>query len=147
MGMALNGLSGLGKLTGEGFSKIAAQFHLPTGLTKPIAQAIDENRNPNNMNSVQVLASLQYFDANHDGQINKAELTQGLQHLKDAGLSGSGDSAKLYQLGDKLLQQYDKVAQLDGNSASISYKDVGKLINQDGKIASLSEADWNQLNA
>jgi hypothetical protein len=147
IGAALSGISGLGKLTGEGFSKIAQQFHLPTGITKSIAQAIEENRNPKNINSIQVLASLQYFDADHNGELSKDELSQGLQHLKDAGLSNSGNAAKLYQLGDKMLQQYDKVAQLDGNAASISYKDIGKLLNQDGKIATLSPDDWSKLNA
>jgi hypothetical protein len=148
LGMALNGLSGLGKLTGEGFSKIAAQFHLPTRISSPIAQAIDENRDPNTMNSVQVLTSMRYYDANQDGQISQAELTQGLQQLQAAGLAGTGGPGdKLYQLGNHMLQQYSKVAQLDGNSASISYKDAGKLINQDGNIATLSTADWNALNA
>ena len=145
--IAMGGINGLSKISGQGFSKIAEQFHLPKGLSKQMAQAIDDNRNPDNFNSVQVMASMQFFDADRNGEISKTELTQGMQQLKASGLASGGNAAKLYQLGDKMLQHYDKVAQLDGTGTSVSYADAAKLINQDGKIATLSTADWDKLNA
>jgi len=146
--IAMGGMKGLSNISGQGFSKIAEHFHLPKGISKQIGQAIDDNRNPENFNSVQVMASLQFFDADRNGQISQTELSQGMQQLKTSGLSsGGGNAAKLYQLGDMMLKNYDKVAQLDGTGTSISYADAGKLINQDGKIATLAASDWEKLNA
>jgi hypothetical protein len=145
--IAMGGIKGLGSISGQGFSKIAEHFHLPKGISKQIGQAIEDNRNPENFNGVQVMASLQFFDADRNGEISKTELTQGLQQLKNSGLSNNGNATKLYQLGDIMLKNYEKVAQLDGSGTSVSYTDMGKLINQDGKIATLSTSDWNKLNA
>ena len=147
IGAALGGLTGLGTAGGEGFAKIAEKFHLPKGISQQITDALQENNNPSNISGVQVLASMRYFDADRNGQISKDELTQGLKQLQDSGLANKGDAAKLYQMGDMMLKNYDKVAQLDGNEASVSAMDMGKLLNQDGKIATLSPADWQKLNA
>lgn len=147
LGSALGGIAGIGKLGGEGFAKIAEKFHLPKGLARHISNAIDENNNPKNTSGVQVLASMRYFDADKNGEISKEELTQGLTQLRESGLAKSAEAAKLYQMGDMMLKSYDKVAQLDGAGASVSYQDLGKLLNQDGKLATLSPEDWQKLNA
>ncbi|MCE3236009.1 MAG: hypothetical protein K0Q50_2189 [Vampirovibrio sp.] len=147
LGSALGGLAGISKMGGEGFAKIAEKFHLPKGLTQQITNAIDENSNPKNTSGVQVLASMRYFDADKNGEITKEELNQGLTQLRESGLTKSADAAKLYQMGDMMLKNYDKVSQLDGEGTSVSYKDMGKLLNQDGKLATLSPDDWQKLNA
>lgn len=147
IGSALGGLAGISKIGGEGFAKIADKFHLPKGISQQISGAIAENNNPDNTSGVQVLASIRYFDADHNGEITKAELTQGLTQLQQSGLSKSAEAAKLYQMGDMMLKNYDKVAQLDSAGASVSYKDIGKLLNQDGKLGTLSPDDWQKLNA
>lgn len=146
IGAALGGLQGLGKLSGEGFAKIAEQFNLPGGLARKIGNAITEQRDPNNINAVQSMSYLHHFDANGNGQVTKEELNAGLQKLQETGLA-NGPAKKLYAMGDMLLKNYDKVAQLDGDAASVSYKDLGKLIRQDEKVATLSPADWQKLNA
>lgn len=140
-------LGNLGKLSGAGFTKIAQEFHLPTGLTQKISTALDENNNPPNISSVQVLAGMQYFDANHDGQVSQDELTQGMSKLKASGQSASGNGAQLYSMGDMLLKNYTKVAQLDGNASGISTADTLRLVTQDGRGGTLSSADWSHLNA
>jgi len=136
-------VSNLTKLSGAGFTKIAQEFHLPTGLTQKISTALDENKNPQNFNLIQVLSGMQTFDANHDGQVSKDELTQGMSKLKASGQS----SSQLYSMGDMLLKNYEKVAQMDGSANGISVKDTLKLVTQDGKGGTLSSSDWERLNA
>jgi hypothetical protein len=147
IGTALGQLGNLGKISGEGFAQIAQKFHLPKGIGQQISNAIQENNNPNYTNGVELLASMRYFDADQDGNISKTELTQGLQQLQDAGLTSQSKAAKLYQLGDQMLKNYDKIAQLDGTGSTISAKDMGHLLNQDGNLATLSPNDWQKLNA
>jgi hypothetical protein len=144
---ALGGLSGLGKLSGEGFSKIAQQFGLSKGASQSIAKAIDDGRNPNNTPGVQALLTLNYFDADKNGQVTRDELTQGLQKLNASGLASQGAYAKMANIGEKLLQNYDKVSALDGQAGGISYRDMGQLLQRDKNAATLSDADWQTLNA
>lgn len=147
VGSALGGALGASPLAGQGFAKIATQLGLTEKLGQQAGQVLNQLIQPNALNGTQVVNGLQYFDADKNGQISKAELIQGLQKLQDLGLSGSGDSKKLYQLGDQMLKNYDRIAQQDGAAASISYKDVGKVMAQDGTQASLSQVDWQRLNA
>jgi hypothetical protein len=140
-------LSSLGKLSGEGFSKIAQELHLPQGLSQKISNALNENKNPQNTSSVQVLAGLRYFDADKNGQITQDELTQGLDKLKSGGQNTTENGAKLYSMGDMLLKNYTKVAQLDGNTGGISTQDAVKLVSQDCKGGTLSSNDWKRLDA
>lgn len=140
IGSALNSLS---KISGAGFTKIAQELHLPTGLTQKISTALDENHNPQNLSSVQVLANMKYFDANNDGQVTQDELTQGMNTLKSGGKTGT----QLYSMGNLMLQNYTKVAQLDGNASGISTTDSLKLVSKDGMGGTLSSADWQKLNA
>ena len=61
------------------------------------------------ISSIQVLAGMQYFDANHDGQVSQDELPQGLNKLKASGQSASGNGAQLYSLGDMLLKNKGRI--------------------------------------
>lgn len=140
-------ISGLSKLSGAGFEKIAQEFHLPKGLTQSITNALNDSNNPQNTSSVQVLAGMHYFDANQDGKVTQDELSQGLNQLKTTGQDTSKKGAALYKMGDLMLKNYAKVAQLDGVNTSISANDTVKLVSSDGKGASLSPADWQKLNA
>lgn len=146
MGSAFSGALGASKLAGQGFGKIATQLGLTEKLGQQVGQVLDKVIQPNTLNGSQVINGLQYFDADKNGQISKAELTQGLQKLQDLGLSQSGDSKKLYQLGDQMLKNYDRIAQQDGTAASISYKDVGRVMAQDGTQTSLSQSDWQRFS-
>ncbi len=130
---------GLGKLGGQGFAKIAARV-------KAELNAL-EDTNPNNINTLQALNNLSHFDADKNGQVTKDELTQGLQKLTGAGIANNGQFKKLYTMGEMMLKNYDKLAQLDGNASGISYQDIGKLANQDQRVATIALADWGKLNA
>ncbi|HEY9687585.1 MAG TPA: hypothetical protein V6C52_11465 [Coleofasciculaceae cyanobacterium] len=147
IGGALGGVAGLGKLGGKGFAAIAEQFHLSKKLTGQISQALEEQSNPKNLSSLQALSYLHYFDANGNGEVTKEELQQGMKQLESSGLGNNGMYQKLHGMGEMLLKNYDKAAQLDGNAGSISYQDLGKLVNLDKRVATLSEADWQKLNA
>jgi hypothetical protein len=140
-------LSGLSQLSGAGFAKIAQDFHLPKGLTQSISSALNAHQQPQSPSSAQVLAGMHYFDANQDGNVSQAELSQGLNQLKATGQDGTGKGAQLYKLGDLMLKNYNKVAQLDGAANGISANDTLKLASQDGKGATLSTLDWQKLNA
>jgi hypothetical protein len=140
-------ISGLSKLSGAGFEKIAQEFHLPKGLTQQISNALNDANNPQNTSSVQVLAGMHYFDANQDGKVTQDELTQGLNHLKSTGQDATAKGASLSKLGELMLKNYAKVAQLDGVASGISTDDTLKLVSGDGKSATLSANDWQKLNA
>jgi hypothetical protein len=140
-------ISSLGKLSGESFGKIAQELHLPQGLSQKIDQALSKGRIPQNTSRTEVLAGLKTFDANLDGKITREELTQELNRLKSSGQIDTDYGARLYSMGDLLLKNYDKVAQLDGKASSVSTEDVLKLVAQDGKADTLSSADWQGLNA
>jgi hypothetical protein len=144
---ALGGLSDLSKLSGSGFSKIAGQFGLPTGIGHAIAGAIDNTQSTGNTSGVQAMLAMNYFDADKNGEVSRQELTNGLQHLGDSGLSGQAEYKNLTTFGQRMLQNYDKAATLDGQGGVISYRDLGKLIQRDGNVASLSDADWQSLQA
>jgi hypothetical protein len=147
VGAAFSGAMGASKLAGQGFSKIAQKLGLSGPLGQQVGQALEQLANSaKNTGGQQVLSGLQYFDANKNGQVSREELSQGLQKLQDLGLSQSGPNRKLYQLGDQMLQHYDRLALLDGNAASVSYKDMGTLMAKDGKQAVLSKVDWQALN-
>lgn len=147
IGTALGGLSGLGKLVGgEGFGKIASQFGLKKEMSAQIGQAIEANLNAANVNTLQALGYFNHFDADKNGEVSKAELTQGLQQLEAAGLTG-GQFQKLHSMGQMLLKNYEQVAQLDGNAGSVSLADLGKLANRDGNVALITPADWQSLQS
>jgi hypothetical protein len=144
---ALSGATGAAKLAGQGFSKIAQKLGLSGSLGEQVGQALEQLANSaNNTDGQQVLNGLQYFDADKNGQISRAELSQGLQKLRDLGLSQTAPNRKLYQLGDQILQNYDRLALLDGNAAFVSYKDIGTLMAKDGSRVVLSQSDWRTLN-
>ncbi len=138
---------GASKLAGQGFSQIAKKLGLSGSLGQQVGQALEQlAEGAKNTGGQQVLSGLQYFDADKNGQISREELSQGLQKLQDLGLSQSGPNRKLYQMGDQMLQNYNRLALQDGNAAAISYKDMGTLMAKDGKQAALSQADWHGLN-
>lgn len=148
MGASLTGAMGASKLAGQGFSKIAQKLGLSEQLGQQVGQALGRLADgAKNANGQDVLNSLQYFDADKNGQISRAELNQGMQKLQDLGLSQSGPNSKLYQLGDQMLKNYDRLALQDGNAASVSYKDMGTLMAKDGQQANLSNKDWQTFNA
>ena len=144
VGAALNGLS---KLSGSGFSKIAQDFHLPKGVSQPIQKGLNEIQNLPQSNTLQVLAGLNSFDANRDGNLTQSELTQGLSKMKANGQASTPKGGALYQLGQNLLKNYTQIASLDGNAGSISMPDTLKLASKDGKITNVSTRDWQSLNA
>lgn len=147
MGAALTGALGASKLTGQGFGKIAQKLGLSDELGQLAGQALDQVMRSRNMGGEKVVESLQYFDADKNGQISRAELTQGMQKLQELGLSQSGSTGKLYQMGEQMLKNYDRLSLQDGNAASISYKDMGQLMAKDGTQANLSAKDWQTFNA
>jgi hypothetical protein len=135
IGAALKGVAGLANLAGnQSFGKI---------FEKQIQN--QQNNSKPGLNTLQGLSGLSYFDADGNRQISKQEITDGLQKLNAAGLGQSGAYAKLNEFGQKLLQNYDKVSALDGNGASLSYLDLGKLAGQDQQAASISDADWQKV--
>jgi hypothetical protein len=153
MGAVLKGALGAAKLTqGKGFAQVAQKLGLSDGLSEKlgqqVGQAVGELANAMGSHSgTQVLNALQYFDADKNGAMTRDELTQGLQKLQDLGLSQSGATAKLYQMGDNLLKNYERLAAQDGNATTLSFKDVGALMGKDGQATTLSKADWQTLNA
>ncbi len=148
IGAALNGVSGAGKLAGAGFSKIAQKFNLPGDLGTQVGQVLEQaGASAKASGGMQVLNGMQFFDADKNGQISREELTQGLQKLQDSGQAQTGDTAKLYKMGDLMLKNYERLSQQDGLATGISYKDMGQLMAQDGAQANLTPADWQKLNA
>lgn len=146
LGTALGGALSASKLAGNEFGKIATRLGLNENLGQQVGQVLDKVIQPKSLTGTQVMNGLQYFDADKNGQISKAELSQGLQKLQDLGVSQSGESQKLHQLGEQLLKNYDRVARQDGLTSGISYRDVGQVMAQDGNKAGLSQADWQKLN-
>lgn len=145
VGSAVNGLT---RMTGNGFSQVAQKFGLSPQLGQQVQSVLQEIGNHSNQNGLHVLNGMQFFDADKNGQISRDELNQGLQKLQQMGLSQTGGvTGKLAQMGAQMLKSYDRLAQLDGNAASVSYQDMGKLMAQDGHQATLSGADWEKMNA
>ncbi len=144
VGAALNGLS---QLSGGDFGKIAQKFHLPKGVSQPIQKGLKEMQNLPQSNTLQVLAGLNSFDADRDGNLTQNELTQGLSEMKSNGQASTKKGAARYQLGETMLKNYTQIASLDGHASNISLKDTLKLANQDGKITNVSTRDWQSLNA
>lgn len=144
IGAALGSVS---RLTGAGFEKIAERFHLPGKISRPISKALDESHSGQTTSGLHLLSSMSYFDADRNGTLSRTELETGLSRLRESGMNTSGQGLRLDKLGEKLLANYDGVARLDGAADGISIRDMGKLLNQDGKIATLSEEDWQKLNA
>lgn len=149
MGAVMKGALSAARLTqGKGFSQIAQKLGLSEKLGQQVGQAVSELANAmGNHSGSQVLNALQYFDADKNGAITRDELTQGLQKLQGLGVSQSGTTGKLYQMGDNLLKNYDRLAAQDGNASTLSFQDVGTLMAKDGHQATLSRADWQALNA
>jgi len=141
----------LSKLSGPGFNKIMQELHLPQGLADKISNLTHQGQSAGisstGSGTAQVLAGVKYFDANNDGQLSQDELTQGMDKLKTNGLDSTTNGAKLYSMGDMLLKNYAKVAQLDGNANGISASDATQLAGLDGSRTTLSSADWQHLNA
>jgi hypothetical protein len=142
IGTALNGLAGLAHIGGgqaQAFSKILGQK-----LQMQNNSNIDGTTTSQSLNTLSAMAGLAYFDADHNGQVSKQELTDGLQKLNASGGQGAL-STKLNALGQNLLKNYDKLAGLDSNNAGLNYRDLDKLANQDGHMASISNEDWQSL--
>ncbi len=106
----------------------------------------------------QALARFGTFDANGDGQVTREELTQGLEALSHTMANsqtggGSADALKLqeaqqlYQLGQGILQNYDIVAGLDGNTAGVSSGDLLELAGRDRHARQIAITDWQNLLA
>lgn len=148
MGAVLKGALGAAKLTqGKGFAQVAQKLGLSEKLGQQVGEAVGELANAvGSHNGTQVLNALQHFDADKNGAITRDELTQGLQKLQDLGLGQSGATAKLYQMGDNLLKNYERLAAQDGNATTLSFRDVGSLMGKDGHTNTLSKADWRALN-
>lgn len=151
LGGALKGALGMTQLAkGQGFAQVAQKLGLSPQWGQQVGQAVsDLAQTVGNPGGTQVLNALQYFDTDKNGALSREELTQGLQKLQDLGLHQSGQSGaagQWYQLGDRLLKQYERVAAQDGNSATLSFKDVGALMGKDGHQATLSKVDWQSLN-
>ncbi len=149
MGAVLKGALSAAKLTqGKGFAQVAQKLGLSEKLGQQVGQAVSELANAvGSQSGPQVLNSLQYFDADKNGAITRDELTQGLQKLQDLGLGQSSATGKLYQMGDNMLKNYERLAGQDGNASTLSFKDMGTLMGKDGHSTTLSKADWQGLNA
>jgi hypothetical protein len=142
----LKGVGGLGRglgqmLGGAGADKLGGQFQVQ------LKEALAAVNDPKTTNTLQAFKASQAFDTDRNGVVSKDELTSGLQQLEASGLSSQGAMAKTYATGKLLLQNYDKVAALDGQNDSISYRDLGRLVQRDGQPMMLSQADWQSLNA
>jgi hypothetical protein len=139
IGAALHGAAGLaGAAKGELFGKIFGNLE-----AKQNQAAGPDTKD--GLNSLQALTGFGFFDADHNGQLSKQELTEGLQKLSDSGLGQNGPYAKLNEFGQKLLQNYDQAAALDGNGTGFSYRDLGDLAKQDGQAVRISNGDWQKL--
>ena len=149
MGAVLKGALSAAKLTqGKGFAQVAQKLGLSEKLGQQVGQAVSELANAvGSQSGPQVLNALQYFDADKNGAITRDELTQGLQKLQDLGLGQSGATGKLYQMGDNMLKNYERLAGQDGNASTLSFKDMGTLMGKNGHSTTLSKADWQGLNA
>lgn len=149
LGQALRGALGAAQLSqGQGFAQVAQKLGLSETMGRQVGQAVSELANAAGSHSGnQVLNALQYYDTDKNGVISRDELTQGLQKLQDLGLSQSGATGQLYQMGDNLLKNYERLAAQDGNGTTLSFRDVGVLMGKDGHQTTLSKADWQALNA
>lgn len=144
---AISGLTEIGQVTGKSFSKIAEQFGLSKNIRDSIASALETSNNPNQTSGVQALLAMGYFDTDKNGAISRTELSEGLQKLNASGLANKEGYQQLSSFGNKLLQHYDQAANLDGQGASFSYRDMGKLLQRDQNALALSDSDWQSLNA
>lgn len=106
----------------------------------------------------QALARFGAFDANGDGQVTREELTKGLEELSHTMANSQTGSTpadalkiqeaqQLYQLGQGILQNYDIVAGLDGNSAGVASGDLLELAGRDSHARRISLPDWQNLLA
>lgn len=133
LGSALNGLMGGARLFNNIFEKQKNHALLSApGTTSAGGQT----------STMQALIGLKTFDSDGNGQISRQELETGLQTLPD-----NNATARLKALGQKLLQNYDKAAVLDGNASGVSLGDIARLAGRDGQAISVSAADWQKLQS
>lgn len=141
IGAALQGINGLGQLAQNPmFGKILGK--LESGLSN----TTNSSSQPGGTNTITAMGGLAFFDADHNGQLTQQELTTGLSKLSTSGLD-QNTTGKLSQLGQKMLQNYQKVAALDGTNNSISFSDISRLGTQDGQWQNISDADWQKVLA
>lgn len=141
----LKGLAGLAKDSGQGFAKIAERFHLDPAKLEKIADRVAQAPIVPNGSTTEALMALRYFDKDQNGSVSREELQQGLQSLESSGLAGQEIHRQLYQIGSKMLANYDKLASLDAKTG-LGYGDVIALAGRDGRMGEISSSDWQALS-
>lgn len=129
IGNVLKQLSALGRSGENVLNGFASHLSNATGHqhdTPPSADSINTLKEQ----SYQAFEATRFFDTDHNGIIDKQELTQKLAELRQKPFDNNTQETHMQQLGEHLLTEYGSIANLDGEGQTISFKDVTQIIGQ-----------------
>ncbi len=127
----------------------------------PLAQGLDSipGSKLGHLSTEKTLSAFQSFDSNSDGQITQKELSDGIEaldkQLAQEHKTGADPSSQEHTgfthlnrtrvAAQSILNHYQAIAKLDGDSTGLSNNDLMQLANGDGHEKSISLKDWKSV--